>query len=181
MLSPTRRSLTRLSSSTWCALCVPHVWCVMALMLCQAGQVTTTVSISLAIMELSMHPEILEKMHQEVVSVCGLEGEVTWEHVHELKYVLLSPYDLYCFNRAQCRYIDQVVKETLRKWPTVPMFERELEEPEQVCNVWPGLIAPLDIMALEDRRLCCTCWGPRAIHDICHPPQPRVLAGAGHL
>ena len=43
-------------------------------------------TMSLMMMELAKHPEIVEKMYHEVVSVCGESGEIDWDMVHNLKY-----------------------------------------------------------------------------------------------
>ena len=37
--------------------------------------------------ELAQNPDVVEKMYHEVLDVCGAEGDVTWDHVHELKYI----------------------------------------------------------------------------------------------
>ena len=44
-------------------------------------------TMSLMMMELAKHPEIVEKMYHEVVSVCGESGDIDWDMVHNLKSV----------------------------------------------------------------------------------------------
>jgi cytochrome P450 len=51
----------------------------------QAGQGTTTNTLSFVMHALSTHPEIIQQAYEEVVNVCGASGPITWQHVHELK------------------------------------------------------------------------------------------------
>ncbi len=48
---------------------------------------------------LAQHPDVATRVYEEVVSVCGASGEVTWDHIHELEYT------------------EMVVKETMRMFP----------------------------------------------------------------
>ncbi len=55
----------------------------------QAGQETSTSVLSFTLNELALHPDIVEKMYTEVVGVCGLSGDISFEHVGELRFMLL--------------------------------------------------------------------------------------------
>lgn len=68
-----------------------------------AGHETTSGLLSFAVYELLRHPEILERARAEVESVMG-EGEPRFEHLQQLTY------------------LDQILKETLRLYPTAPAF-----------------------------------------------------------
>ncbi|XP_005184050.1 probable cytochrome P450 4d14 [Musca domestica] len=76
------------------------------------GHDTTTSSISFTLHLLSRHPEIQEKVLEEIYSVIGEDKEkpVTMKDLHELKYL-------------EC-----VIKESLRLYPSVPMIGRFIEE-----------------------------------------------------
>ncbi len=53
----------------------------------QAGYETSSNCLMFAMCELARRPDIVEKLYEEVVSVCGgTTGDVTWEHVHAMKY-----------------------------------------------------------------------------------------------
>ena len=68
-----------------------------------AGHETTSGLLSFALYGLLENPDILMKAHAEVARVLGNDGP-RFEHL------------------AQLTYIDQVLKETLRLWPTAPVF-----------------------------------------------------------
>ena len=36
--------------------------------------------------ELAQHPEVVEKMHNEVLAVCGESGDITPDHVNQFRY-----------------------------------------------------------------------------------------------
>lgn len=67
-----------------------------------AGHETTSGLLSFAIYELLRHPEVLARAYEEVDRVLGPQPDFT--QIHELQYVL------------------QILKETLRFWPTAPVF-----------------------------------------------------------
>ncbi|TYJ57637.1 hypothetical protein B9479_001719 [Cryptococcus floricola] len=60
---------------------------------------------------LAIHPEIAHKVRDEVVSVCGLQGEITKDHTREMRY-----------NRA-------FINEVLRLFPPVPLNIRRTLRP----------------------------------------------------
>lgn len=70
-----------------------------------AGQETTSGLLTFALYELLEHPEVLAEARAEVDRVLG-DQHPQFEHV------------------LQLRYIDQVIKETLRLWPVAPATAR---------------------------------------------------------
>ncbi|XP_076147089.1 cholesterol 24-hydroxylase-like [Alosa pseudoharengus] len=71
-----------------------------------AGQETTANQLSFAIMELGRHPEILNRLKEEVDEVIGMKQEISYEDLGNLTY------------------LTQVLKETLRLYPTAPGTSR---------------------------------------------------------
>jgi cytochrome P450/NADPH-cytochrome P450 reductase len=71
-----------------------------------AGHETTSGLLSFTLYELLHHPEVLKKAYEEVDRVLGQDLDVmpTFEQVNQL------------------RYVSQILKETLRLWPTAPAF-----------------------------------------------------------
>ncbi|CAI3796964.1 bifunctional cytochrome P450/NADPH--P450 reductase [Pseudarthrobacter sp. MM222] len=68
-----------------------------------AGHETTSGLLSFALYELLLHPGVLAKAQAQVDEVLGTES-ARFEHLHRLGY------------------LDQILKETLRLWPTAPGF-----------------------------------------------------------
>ncbi|XP_067120777.1 uncharacterized protein [Centruroides vittatus] len=77
-----------------------------------AGHDTTSVGISWTLYNLGLYPDIQQKAYDEVVSVCGNDKKrpITSEDIKEMKYL-------------EC-----VIKETLRLYPSVPIIGRETKE-----------------------------------------------------
>ncbi|XP_075700165.1 cholesterol 24-hydroxylase-like [Rhinoderma darwinii] len=75
-----------------------------------AGQETTANHIAFTVMELGRHPDILARVQAEVDEVIGSKRDIEYEDLGKLKY------------------LNQVLKETLRVYPTVPGTSRALEE-----------------------------------------------------
>lgn len=71
-----------------------------------AGHETTSGLLSFAIYYLIKHPEFAERARAEVDEVLGDDAEPTYQQVRDLTYVR------------------QVLDETLRLWPTAPLFTR---------------------------------------------------------
>lgn len=71
-----------------------------------AGHETTSGLLSFALYELMRHPDVLQKAYEEVDRVLGadFEQKPTWAQVNQLQY------------------IGQILKETLRLYPTAPAF-----------------------------------------------------------
>ncbi|XP_072283872.1 cholesterol 24-hydroxylase-like [Pyxicephalus adspersus] len=75
-----------------------------------AGQETTATQLSFAVMELARHPEILERVQEEVDEVIGSKRDIEYEDLSKLNY------------------LSQVLKETLRLYPSVPGTSRYLDK-----------------------------------------------------
>ncbi|XP_058470443.1 cholesterol 24-hydroxylase-like [Solea solea] len=73
-----------------------------------AGQETTANQLAFCVMELGRHPEILEKVKKEVDDVIGVKQEIS------------------CDNLGELIYLSQVLKETLRIYPTAPGTSRDV-------------------------------------------------------
>lgn len=76
------------------------------------GFESTALVSSYILLMLAMHPEIQEEVYQEIISVCpGADQDVTDDDYGKLKY------------------LERVVKETLRLFPTVPTIARVSSRP----------------------------------------------------
>ncbi|XP_077366679.1 cholesterol 24-hydroxylase-like isoform X1 [Festucalex cinctus] len=73
-----------------------------------AGQETTANQLAFCIMELARHPDILQKAQKEVDDIIGMKQEISYDDLGKLVY------------------LSQVLKETLRLYPTAPGTSREL-------------------------------------------------------
>jgi len=78
-----------------------------------AGHETTATALSWAFERIALHPEVLEKILDELSRVVG-DGPLEVEHLSKLDY------------------LDAVIKETLRTRPILPIVVRSLEAPFQV-------------------------------------------------
>uniref|UniRef100_A0A8D3CI35 Cholesterol 24-hydroxylase n=1 Tax=Scophthalmus maximus TaxID=52904 RepID=A0A8D3CI35_SCOMX len=72
------------------------------------GQETTANQLAFCVMELARHPDILEK--QEVDDVIGMKQDISYDNLGNLTY------------------LSQVLKETLRVYPTAPGTSRDVPE-----------------------------------------------------
>ncbi|XP_069807477.1 cholesterol 24-hydroxylase-like isoform X2 [Dendropsophus ebraccatus] len=75
-----------------------------------AGQETTANQLSFAVMELARYPEILTRVQTEVDEVIGSKRDIDYEDLGKLQY------------------LSQVLKETLRLYPTAPGTSRIADE-----------------------------------------------------
>nr|XP_019947087.1 PREDICTED: cholesterol 24-hydroxylase [Paralichthys olivaceus] len=75
-----------------------------------AGQETTANQLAFCVMELARHPDILEKVKKEVDDVIGVRQEISYDNLGNLTY------------------LSQVLKETLRIYPTAPGTSRDILE-----------------------------------------------------
>ncbi|XP_028295068.1 cholesterol 24-hydroxylase-like isoform X1 [Gouania willdenowi] len=80
-----------------------------------AGQETTANQLAFCIMELGRHPDILQKVKKEVDDVIGMKKDVSYEDLGKLQY------------------LSQVLKETLRMYPTAPGTSRDVGQ-DMVIN-----------------------------------------------
>uniref|UniRef100_A0A8C6SWQ3 Cholesterol 24-hydroxylase n=1 Tax=Neogobius melanostomus TaxID=47308 RepID=A0A8C6SWQ3_9GOBI len=74
------------------------------------GQETTANTLAFCTMELGRHPDILEKVKKEVDDVIGMNREISYDDLGNLTY------------------LSQVLKETLRIYPTAPGTSRDLPD-----------------------------------------------------
>jgi cytochrome P450 family 4 len=74
-----------------------------------AGHDTTSTAIAFTLYLISIHPECQQKLLKEIDDVIG-DGEVTFKSLNEF------------------RYLDLVIKESLRLYPPVPIISRRLNE-----------------------------------------------------
>ncbi|XP_069805535.1 cholesterol 24-hydroxylase-like [Dendropsophus ebraccatus] len=75
-----------------------------------AGQETTATQLAFAVQELARNPEILTKAQAEVDEVIGAKRHIEYEDLPKL------------------RYLSQVLKETLRLYPSLPGTNRFIED-----------------------------------------------------
>lgn len=78
----------------------------------QKGHDTTTSGITFCLYNIAKHPEVQEKCINEIVSVFGTDGK--------------QPISLSQLN--QLAYLDMVIKESLRLYPSVPLIGRKAME-----------------------------------------------------
>lgn len=83
------------------------------------GHDTTTSGISFCLYELAKNPKVQEKCFEEIRDIIGddLEKSVTLKDLTELKYLEL------------------VIKESLRLYPSVPFFGRKLREDLEIGKI----------------------------------------------
>ncbi|KFB36875.1 AGAP008217-PA-like protein [Anopheles sinensis] len=80
-----------------------------------AGAETSTATISFTLHELSHNPEVMTKLQQEIDEMLDRNGgEITYENIKGMKY------------------LDLCVKETLRKYPGLPILNRECTQDYRV-------------------------------------------------
>ena len=73
-----------------------------------AGFETSSTTMQFALYELSLNPEIQEKTREEILKVLEKhDGKITYESIYEMNY------------------LGRVIDETLRKYPAVPVLQRE--------------------------------------------------------
>lgn len=89
-----------------------------------AGQETTANQLAFAIMELGRHPDILTKVKREIDEVLGMKHEISYDDLGKMTY------------------LSQVLKETLRMYPTAPGTSRWVKEDITISGIHiPGGIA----------------------------------------
>ncbi|XP_022919655.2 probable cytochrome P450 6a17 [Onthophagus taurus] len=82
-----------------------------------AGYETSSLTLSLALYELSKNEEVQNKLREDVLNVIKkYDGVVTYEGLNEMEY------------------LDKVVKETLRKYPPLPLLNRICTQDYHIPN-----------------------------------------------
>jgi cytochrome P450 len=80
------------------------------------GHDTTSAGITWACHLLGNYPEVQKKAYEEIESVLGDSHDISFEHLSKLKY-------------CEC-----IIKESLRLYPSVPIFARVLGEDQEVSG-----------------------------------------------
>lgn len=82
-----------------------------------AGNETTALSLSYIILLLAMHPDVQEKVYEELQTVFESQDKITkYEHIQRLTY------------------LDRVIKEGMRVLPVVPFMMRTATADTQISN-----------------------------------------------
>ncbi|KAL1509697.1 hypothetical protein ABEB36_004399 [Hypothenemus hampei] len=81
-----------------------------------AGYETSATTMVFALHELALNQEIQNKLRNEITEVIEKHGEITYEAVMDMEY------------------LDKVVKETLRKYPIVPVLPRTCTKDYKIPN-----------------------------------------------
>uniref|UniRef100_A0A182QT36 Uncharacterized protein n=1 Tax=Anopheles farauti TaxID=69004 RepID=A0A182QT36_9DIPT len=76
------------------------------------GHDTTTIAISFTLLLLARHSEVQEKVYQEVVDIVGTDAKAPVSHR----------------NLQDMKYLEMVIKESLRLYPPVPIIARRFTE-----------------------------------------------------
>nr|XP_022920374.1 probable cytochrome P450 6a20 [Onthophagus taurus] len=81
-----------------------------------AGFETSSTVMTFALYELAHHQDIQDRLRKEIIESIQKNGSLTYEGIHEMKY------------------LDQVVNETIRKYPTLHTFKRLCVEDYKLDN-----------------------------------------------
>ncbi|XP_069672362.1 probable cytochrome P450 6a13 [Periplaneta americana] len=101
-----------------------------------AGFETSSTTMQFCLYELSVNPEIQERLRDEINTVLiRHDGKVTYEAINEMAY------------------LDMVVSETLRKYPPLPMLNRECTKeytiPDTNIVLKPGTSVIIPILGIQ--------------------------------
>ena len=81
------------------------------------GHDTTAAAANWAVHLIGAHPEVQSRLHEEMDGIFGdSDRPATMDDLRDMKYL-------------EC-----VIKETLRIFPSVPIFGRQLQEDTEICN-----------------------------------------------
>ncbi|CAH0395694.1 unnamed protein product [Bemisia tabaci] len=112
-----------------------------------AGFETISLTLTYCLLELSLNPEILDKVRKEMEGVERSHGGFTYEAIRQLSYT------------------DMVVSETLRKYPVLPVVERLCVKsytiPDTCTTIPPGMKIIIPTLGLH--------------HDSNYFPNPEVF------
>lgn len=114
-----------------------------------AGNETTALTISIVCLMLAIHPEVQEKVFQEIYEVFSEKKiEASYDDLMKLNY------------------LDMVIKETLRLYPSGPYIARTVSSPMELSNLHipSGVSLIIPIFNIQrDKKI----WGPDA--DLFNP------------
>lgn len=117
-----------------------------------AGQATTTISFSWLLHSLASHPELQTKLFEEELRDIDLDSPTLLDDL------------------LQCKYLDNVVSETLRMYPPLSYMLREVTEPKGVevdgHHLPKGTFVRIPTLALQ---LVKDVWGADA--DVFNPSR----------
>ncbi|KAI9032471.1 cytochrome P450 [Hyaloraphidium curvatum] len=132
-----------------------------------AGRDTTAQTLTWTFWELSRNPEVERKLREEILAVCGRDGEITYEHTRDMKYATAvfngSSLSAAVGSReradlARCRHA-----ETLRLHANVPVQNRVVTEdcvlPGTGTRVYKGDFMQVSSFAMGYLE---RIWGPDA-------------------
>ncbi|CAG9584935.1 unnamed protein product [Danaus chrysippus] len=86
-----------------------------------AGYESSASTLVMCVHELALNPDVQEKLYQEIKEFKEKHGQITFEHIHNLKY------------------LDCVLSETSRKWATVLALDRTCTLPYELPPPREGL------------------------------------------
>ncbi|XP_049831913.1 probable cytochrome P450 6a14 [Schistocerca gregaria] len=115
-----------------------------------AGFETSSTTMSFAIYELAVNPDIQEHAQNEIDSVLAESGAVTYDALSKMKY------------------LDKVLAETLRKYPPLTTINRETLRPYRL----PSADGSGDTAVILDRGIIVVIPVHSIHHDPVHYPNP---------
>ncbi|XP_058793297.1 probable cytochrome P450 6a13 isoform X2 [Phymastichus coffea] len=110
-----------------------------------AGFETSSTTISNALYELALHPLYQDKLRQEIREVLAKDGKFTYDNIKTLKY------------------LDKVVKETLRKYPPGSLLRR--------ISVTPYTFAGNNLTIPKHTKIIIPVWAIHRDPDIWSDPD----------
>ncbi|KAF2711343.1 cytochrome P450 alkane hydroxylase-like protein [Pleomassaria siparia CBS 279.74] len=117
-----------------------------------AGRDTTACTLSWTIYELSLHPEVVAKLRQEIIEHIGLERPPTYQNLKDMKY------------------LQHIMNETLRLYPSVP-FNVRLALTDTTLPTGGGPDGTLPIGILKDTPIGYSTLLMQRRADLYPPPE----------
>nr|AIW80010.1 cytochrome P450 CYP4FB1 [Nilaparvata lugens] len=111
------------------------------------GQETTSTELSFALLMLALHPNIQEKVHEELDAVFGEDSRAAPS----------------MFELNSLEYLERVIKETMRLFPALPAIGKRLQEDIHVGQYEIPAGVDIGIFIYETHRDPAT-WGPTPHH-----------------